>query len=861
MPIQMKESRTAPGYWVVAVDCDVVAASDIAGPRSQWGVWQAHWQEGREKPSKKPYNGNTRPISTDDPESWRTFAEARKLYELGGFDGVGVLMSSLVGFIGIDLDDCLNDDGHARQESAEIVRAFIQLGGYIERSPGGRGLRQFVKGKLPAGYKEKATWGEIYDYRSTRYLTMTGAVWPDWKQQAGDVIENQKGIDGFMSRFGKKAAAPKVVRDDDPDFPAVNRSAVEVLKLLKQHNLQGKLTRLLAGDIGDYDGQSEADAGLCFHAAYFTRDPAVIEAVMRSSGLVRKKWDDMRGSQTWLQMTIAVELEHQQRNFDEDRAEKRQQAEAAKADKSKFKQLAADALIGDVGDLLTPKGAIKANAWVLSELLVRDRRLVGTLHFDEFSGYAICNRPLREALDDKSAPERIGRIDDDHVRAFSRWFGRTWGLDLRVDQVGAAVIACAEAVRINPVIDRLEAFERLWDRKARIDGWLVSYCNCQTKCGGGKDISDYVESVGSRFLISAVARAFKPGSKVDTMLVLEGRQGARKSSAVRLLTETVGADYFREGFHLGGGKDDLIALRGRLVVEWGELSGMGKRDRNELKTFLSQQTDSYRQPYGGLEKDWPRTAVFVGTTNDDGYLADPTGGRRFWPVTVGRAELDRLRRDAPMLWAEAVHRYKAGEKWWFDDDDPRDQRLSAMAQGEQQRRVGGTYWSEVAADLAEKLVCGHLLYLSKAKELTTAQPWERFNRTQMTVWLSRVALASGNVASVTGYDDDTGQGQGGEGVRSQATTIDDRNWLKVAEGLRLAGWESKKSNGLMLWALTPEKRESLCLQHGRDIGPKISPMKRAFRERQGQRTATKTAGNDNGIPQYEMTSGVGESVG
>lgn len=851
MPLELRNSRTAPGYKIVAVNCDVIVESGVAGSRSQFCVWSAHWQDGRDKPSKRPYGDDGRTIGTNDPEKWLSFDDARKLYEAGGYDGVGVLLSSLVGFIGIDLDNCLDDSGHALPESKELVEAFLGLGGYMERSPSGKGLRQFIKGRLPSGYKEKAAWGEIYDYRSTRYLTLTGAVWPDWLQQVGLVIENQKGLDAFMSQFGEKRAAPAMARGEGADFPEVKRTAAEVLALLKQHNRQGKVTRLLAGDTSDHDGDhSDADDDLCCQAAYFCRDPEVIDQIMRGSGLMRPKWDDMRGSETYGQRTIRIALNQQSRNYDEDKAEKQKAASAAKKEKAELVKLAADVMVGGIADLMTSRGGIKLNPWVLSELLLRDKRLIGVLHFDEFSGYVICNRPLSEVLNDKSAPARIGRIDDDHIRAFGRWFGRAWGLSLKPEQVGAAVIACAEAVRINPVIQKLEALEQAWDGKPRIDSWLVAYCKAETK-RGADNISEYVAAVGARFLISAVARAFKPGCKADCMLVLEGQQGARKSSAVRVLTEAVGPEYFREGFHLGGGKDDQIALRGRWVVEWGEMSGLGKRDRNELKTFLSQQTDSYRQPYGGLEKDWPRTAVFVGTTNDGDYLADPTGGRRFWPVTVGRVDLDRLRRDAPQLWAEAVHRYKAGESWWFNDLDPRDQRLLAMAQREQQKRVGSTFWGEVAAELADKLVTGQLAYVTKAGELATAQPSEKFNRGQMTVWLSQCAIAAGVVAGADGLDDDSGK----------SVTIDDRNWLKVVDGLKLAGWESSKSNGLIKWCLTLERREALCLQYGLDIGPKIGPLKRAFGEGRGGVATTTAAANDADISQCEMPKNRGEGQG
>ncbi len=147
------------------------------------------------------------------------------------------------------------------------------------------------------------------------------------------------------------------------------------------------------------------------------------------------------------------------------------------------------------------------------------------------------------------------------------------------------------------------------------------------------------------------------------------------------------SEYFREGYHLGAGagKDEKIALRGKLIIQWTELSGLGKRDRNEIKNFLTLQTDSYWGVWGVSETDWPRTAIFCGTINDSASLSDPSGNRRFWPVTVGRIDLDGLRRDAGQIWTEAVVMWRQGHRWWLDDQEPRDMKRLRMAQGEQFR--------------------------------------------------------------------------------------------------------------------------------------------------------------------------------
>lgn len=829
MAFEFKESITAQGYSVARVCQENIKRAGLAEADSRWCCWSAEWANGRtDKPAKVPCDAKGDRLSVKNPECWLTFEDAGGGYDSGRFDGVGLLMESARGLVGLDLDKCLEDDGSIKVGQQSIVADFVALRGYIERSPSGRGLRQFLRGVALEDYAENNGAGlEVYDSDSSRYLTMTGQIWPEGSE-AGTVKPNQAALEAFITRWGKrKPEAPPLAFDPD-QFAGVQRSPDEVLKLLRTHNKRGKLSRLLSGDCSDYEGHSEADAALCFEAAYFCRDPLAIEAVMRGSGLMRPKWDERRGKESYGARTIRKALEAQARNFDADQAAK---AEAGKASKKEWEKLAAkgaEALHGGFDGLLTSKRQIRSDAWALTELLVRDKRLLGICHYDEFSGFPIFNVSLADAMGDKSAPSMLGRITDDHLLAFLRWFGREWGLALKLDQVRYAVLGLAQAVKINPVLNRLEELAAAWDGKPRLDDWLIRYMKAVIKSEDGRDITEYVRAVGSRWGLSAVARVCQPGCKADCMLVTEGRQGAKKSSAFRYLTEVIGPEYFREGFSLGAGKDDLLALRGRLIIEWGELSGMGKRDRNELKTFLTQQVDSYRQGYAVFEKDWPRTAIFAGTTNESSYLSDPTGNRRFWPVTVGGIDLDALRRDAGQIWGEAVHRYKAGEKWWFDDADPRDMRLLAMAEREQAQRIGGTFWSEIAADLADRLIMGQLTALNKAGGLDQAEPHWRFSVTQMRAWL----------ATHAGND----------------VTISEANWPKVCEGLRLAGWDSKKSNGTMQWFLTPERRDELNLLHGRDIGPKISPMKRVLREAAEGAEPNRNFGSEKGLERVGETA-------
>lgn len=646
---EIVESARAAGFQIIRPSLDGIKASGLVTDGSRWCCWRAEWAgKPKPKPAKVPYGAKGQRLKVSEPDKWLTFDEASEVYVSGGFDGLGLLMGSLQFVTGLDLDGCLDADGNVIDSMSQVVGEFLGVGGYVEVSPSGTGLRQFVRGFRLEDYREKTGPLEIYDTDSSRYLTVTGCPYP--LGAAGAVVQAQAQLEAFTMKYMERVPDAPALESDFWKFGSGGRETGEVLAFLRSYNKRGKVTRLLDGNLNDHDGDhSSADLALCCEAAYFCRDPKVIDEIMRGSGLMRDKWDEARGKETYGQRTIRKALAAQVRNFDADQAEKAR-------DKERTETLASrvgDHITGGASDLLGSKGRLRLDAWALTELLIRDMRLLGVLYYDEFAGMPMVSRPLSEALSDRCAPSDVGRMTDDHLSAFARWFGREWALALKPDQVRAAVLGFAQAVRLNPVQARLDVLGSEWDGVARLDSWLINYLKA-AQVVDGVDIQPYLQAVGARWILAVVARGYKPGCKVDDMLILEGGQGARKSSAVRVLAEAITPDCFREGFSLGMGKDDQIALRGRLVVEWAELSGLNRHDRNALKNFLTLRTDSYRQAYATFERDWPRTAVFVGTTNDRSYLSDPTGNRRFLPVAVGRIDIDALRRDSAQIIAEAV---------------------------------------------------------------------------------------------------------------------------------------------------------------------------------------------------------------
>jgi len=190
--------------------------------------------------------------------------------------------------------------------------------------------------------------------------------------------------------------------------------------------------------------------------------------------------------------------------------------------------------------------------------------------------------------------------------------------------------------------------------------------------------SDYLDSLAAEYLgatdelhgvflrktlISAVARAISPGCKVDTVAIMQGPQGCGKSSFWKILA---GEQWFDDTVSSAGDKDERLKLHQSWLIEWAELESVFRRkDIATVKAFLTTQRDQVRPPYGRDILDLPRPSIIVGTTNENEFLADATGNRRYWvlPVSVPMINLQRLELDRDRIWAAAVHAYRSGETW------------------------------------------------------------------------------------------------------------------------------------------------------------------------------------------------------
>ncbi|MFO1520459.1 MAG: virulence-associated E family protein [Kiritimatiellia bacterium] len=334
----------------------------------------------------------------------------------------------------------------------------------------------------------------------------------------------------------------------------------------------------------------------------------------------------------------------------------------------------------DLPDLvLDPKG--RWPVWCPENcgvVLERHHAWRGLLAYDGFRAVTVLQRPIPGS----HAPRfnfQPRELRDADFTAAHRWFSRHFHPNATRAITIDVMLQVARENTFEPVQDYLRSL--VWDGTPRLGSWLSTYL--------GAPQTAYVAAVGKAWLVSAVARSLAPGCKADCALILEGEQGALKSTALRTLA---GDDWFSDSLPGFAGKDASSNLRGKWIVELAELAAMRRSDIETIKSFMSRQVESYRPAFGRAEVFEPRRCVFAGSTNAAKYLRDPTGNRRFWPVPVTTIDIPALAEDRDQLWAEAVVAYDDGDPWWLPHE------MGQIAAQETAQRTEEDPWVATIAD-------------------------------------------------------------------------------------------------------------------------------------------------------------------
>jgi predicted P-loop ATPase len=331
----------------------------------------------------------------------------------------------------------------------------------------------------------------------------------------------------------------------------------------------------------------------------------------------------------------------------------------------------------------------------------------GVLTFNEFSSDVVLQK-APPWLDGNSSASTDWVSNDDILA--TNWLHHQ-GIFVSSEVTGQAVEAVARDRSFHPVQTYLKSLE--WDGLHRLRTWLQDYL--------GVEPSPYAAAVGSRWMISAVARVFEPGCKADCCLILEGEQGIKKSTALRTLAEP----WFTDEIADLGSKDAALQTRGVWVIEIAELDSLSRAEVGKIKAFMSRSTDRFRPPYGKRPIQSPRQCIFAGSVNHGTYLRDETGGRRFWPVNCPAPviDIDGLAAVKDQLWAEATSLYFDGKPWWLDSVE-----LNREASREQEERYEGDPWDELIMEWAEgreSVSIADVLSLCLEKKVDLWTQWDR----------------------------------------------------------------------------------------------------------------------------------------
>lgn len=242
--------------------------------------------------------------------------------------------------------------------------------------------------------------------------------------------------------------------------------------------------------------------------------------------------------------------------------------------------------------------------------------------------------------------------NDSDMSALKVYFDKTYGV-WSPTKLKEALIAVAAERAYHPIKEYLNSLPS-WDGVERLDTLLIDYL--------GAEDNEYSRAVIRKTLVAAVARIYEPGTKFDSVLILNGPQGIGKSTFFAKL----GTKWFSDSLTINDMRDKAASekLQGYWLLELGELAGIKKTDVETVKSFVSRTDDKYRASYGVNVESHPRQCVIVGTTNSEsGFLRDITGNRRFWPIRVSGDSIKKAweLKDIDQIWAEVLYVYRKGE--------------------------------------------------------------------------------------------------------------------------------------------------------------------------------------------------------
>lgn len=301
-----------------------------------------------------------------------------------------------------------------------------------------------------------------------------------------------------------------------------------------------------------------------------------------------------------------------------------------------------------MGDLeYDRKGTIKSTINNIAKILENDPRLKGHLYLDLLRN----NISVVHGLPWDRTATAWGNRDDANLRG---WLENDYEITGK-EKIRDALDMVITKHQRHPIREYFSSL--VWDGTPRLERLIIDYA--------GAEDTELTRTMTRIHFTAAVARVMNPGCKYDYCLILAGPQGAGKSSLIRIM----GGEYYKDGLTSMEGKEGAEQVQGSHLIEIGELDGMRRSEITAVKQFITNQVDEFRPAYGTRKEKVYRQCVFFGTTNEQLFLKDETGNRRF-PIIAINPELrkhgeywfEELEAERDQLWAEAVEYWRRGEK-------------------------------------------------------------------------------------------------------------------------------------------------------------------------------------------------------
>ncbi len=652
--------------------------------RQQWLLWKFEAKEGQTKPGKIPYyvQGGRRTGGQGDERDRQRLATlpvVRRAYERGGWTGIGFAFLPDDGLIGIDIDGAIDlATGAVTERCANIIAACAS---FTEVSPSGKGVHIIVQGTTDTN-KSNDIGLEVFCGR--QFFTFTANRYPDTVPDVVQIdagvlkrlhatIDEAKAIRQAASRPApppKPAAAPAAQPEaaGADDFKRVNEAAMQSLQMWVPSLFQSAIAkgagyRVTSKSLNrtNQEDLSIMPEGIVDFGVADMGDPkqgrrTPIDLVMEWLPAAKPK-----EALHWLAQRIGIDLAPPQQ---------RKPKIATAPAPAGGGEIAGGSGGGDDdggGNHMPPAGD-EEDPDVFARL-VRHRgraldcreNVMYCLQLDPELKELVKQNDFTHLLErSRMTPwgHPAGEWNEEDDLMLGEYLLRNYRLGIKATStLRNGVLMAARSAKYNPVLDLIHAEK--WDGVDRLEHWLTDVYEIQER--------PYTRLIGKCFIMGLVKRALQPGCKFDYMLIIKGEQGLKKSTAFRALAYP----FFTDNAIRMGDKDSLMAMQLVWIAESAELESLNKSETTQIKQFLSAQEDMFRPPYGSQLIRAKRHSVNVGTTNADTFLKDATGDRRFWPLEVHVVNEDTLAGMRLQLFAEALHRLEAGERFWPDREEER----------------------------------------------------------------------------------------------------------------------------------------------------------------------------------------------